>query len=308
MKIIKRLVALAVILCFLFTAVGCYFISSQKMRNLKGTYKLSHYTYTPSYERREGYTPRTYDYIADEEYLYEDYLIITGSVSGYYVHKQAGEEPYVKEVTLKYEYDSEDSSKVSYVVFNDAITVNSDSGFNRMGVSKNGLNYSKTAIDYTELFTKRPMRSESLSIRWEKVSRDTDLGYVEEQLGSLRKYDYRGFAVRGIYKLDDGYDANAGVFLDTPYHYYYYVIDTAEGELSATAYYAMKETPEVRETRTVSIERDAEDWSLITVDGRQWTIDPMLSRQYYNESDGVRTTLSCVSNDISDSSIDSMTK
>ena len=158
MKNIKRLLALMLLLSFLLSAVGCYFISGQRMRNVKGTYKLTHYTYTPKYERREGYTPKTTDYINDEEYKYEVYLVVTGTGTGYYVHKDAGGNAYVKEVTLRYEYSSDDSSKVEYVIFNDAISVNKDDGFNRLGVAKNNLNYTKNAIDYTELFTKRPLR------------------------------------------------------------------------------------------------------------------------------------------------------
>ena len=161
------------------------------MSRVKGTYKLTHYSYTPSYERKEGYTPNSKNYVEDEEYLYEDYLIITGTSTGYYVHKAVGEEPYVKEITLSYEYDSDDSSKVEYVIFNDSITVNENSGIHRLGVTRNNLNYTKNALDYTELFTKRPMRSEAISVRWERVDRATDLSYVQEQIGSMKKYDYK---------------------------------------------------------------------------------------------------------------------
>ena len=127
MKTIKRLFAATLIAALMLTLAGCYTISGQKMKNVRGTYKLTSYTYTPTYERKEGYTPRTYNYLEDEEYQYEDYLIITGTGMGYYVHKEAGSAAYVKEVTLSYEYDEEDSSKVEYVIFNDALTVNESS-------------------------------------------------------------------------------------------------------------------------------------------------------------------------------------
>ncbi len=307
MKIVKRLSAVILIIVILLTSVGCYMISGQKMKNVQGTYKLTHYTYTPKYERKEGYTPRTYNYIEDEEYRYEDYLIITGTGMGYYVHKEANSPAYVKEVTLSYEYDTDDSSKVEYVVFNDAISVNEDSGFNRMGILKNVLNYTKNALDYTELFTKRPMRSEALSVRWEKVSRDTDLKYVEKQLGTLKKYDYKAFGVRGIYERITPWDIETGVVQDNPYQYFYYVIDTANNAPRATVYYALKESPTEQVVRDAVIERLAEDWSQISIDGTIWTLeDGQYSRNYYNEADGARYTLGFASSDISDARLESL--
>ena len=102
MKRTRILLVLLLVLAFAANMAGCYMVSGQKMDKVKGTYKLTNYTYTPSYERREGYTPNSRDYINDAKYLYEDYLIITGGSTGYYVHKEANAPAYVKEVTLSY--------------------------------------------------------------------------------------------------------------------------------------------------------------------------------------------------------------
>ena len=303
MKTVKRLSAAILVIVMLLTSVGCYMISGQKMRNVKGIYKLTHYTYTPKYERKEGYTPRSYNYIEDEEYRYEDYLIITGTGMGYYVHKEANAPAYVKEVTLSYEYSTDDSSKVEYVVFNDAISVNENSGFHRMGVTKNRLNYTKSAIDYTELFTKRPMRSEAMSVRWEKVSRKTDLEYVEGLLGELKKYDYTAFGVRGIYQRNAPWDIETGVVQENPYRYFYYVIDTADNVPRATAYYAYNKTPTEQIVSDVEIKRLSEDWSQISVDGVIWNLEQPRGSIYYSDTDGQRCTISRASSDISDASL-----
>ena len=300
MKAFKHLLAVILTVVLMLTFASCYTISGQKMRTVKGTYQLTHYTYTPKYERKEGYTPRTFNYLEDEEYQYEDYLIITGSGTGYYVHKEAGSDAYVKEVTLSYEYDDENSSKVEYVIFNDALTVNKNSEFNKMGVTKNSLNYTKTSFDYNELFTKRPMRSEALMVRWTKVSSDTDLKYVEQELGELKKYDYNAFGKKGIYQRNAPWDIETGVVQDSPYQYFYYVIDTAENTLKATAYYALKETPGEKVVREYQIERISDDWSILVIDGVEWTLEQPYSTNYYNDTDGMRTTLSRVSSDISD--------
>jgi len=299
MKTVKRLLSVLLVASMFMTLIGCYRISAQKMKTVKGTYKLTHYTYTPKYERKEGYTPRTFNYIEDEEYQYEDYLIITGESTGYYVHKEVSSPAHVKEVTLSYEY-GENSSKVEYVIFNDALTVNEDSGFNKMGVTKNSLNYTKASIDYNELITKRPMRSEALSVRWTKVSRDTGLEYVREQLGELKEYSYDAFGSRGIYQLNAPWDIESGVVQDSPYQYFYYVVDTAENAPKVTAYYALIETPSEQVVRELRLERVSGDWSVIAIDGVTWTREQPLSTSYYNDTDGLRTTISRVSSDISD--------
>lgn len=306
MKFCKKLIAVLLLMAVLATTAGCYMVSGQKMNTVKGTYKLTGYTYTPSYERREGYTPRTYNYVEDEGYKYEDYLVVTGTSTGYYIHKDANTPAYVKEITLSYEYSSDDSSKVDYVIYNDALSVNQDTGVNRLGVTKNNLNYSKPAFDYTQLFTGKAMRSEDVSVHWEKVDKATDLSYVQNQLGALKRYTYQGFGVRGIYQLDAGVDPETGTQLDSKYQYFFYVIDSAEGATSVTAHYALKETPTEKVQRTLTVSHGEGDWSAITIDGVLWTADPSWGKMFRGEVDGASHTLSCVSNDISDGTLQSM--
>lgn len=236
MKTLRKLLSTILIIALAVSLSACYVVQGQKMRNVKGTYKLTTYTYTPQHERRDGYTPLSYDYVNSADYLYEDYLIITGESTGYYVHKDASGDNYVKEITLRYEYDSEDSSKVNYVTYNDSVSVNSDEGgTHRLGVAKDSFNYYKGAFDYTELITKRQMRTEDISVHWEKVSRATDLSYVTEQLQNLKYYDYASFAQRGIYEM-----STVGAAEGTKeYLYYYVLIESAKGAQSATAYYQL---------------------------------------------------------------------
>ena len=308
MKIVKHLLAMLLIVAVLLTTVSCYFVQVQKMKTVKGTYKLTYYTYTPSYERKEGYTPKTRDYVNGEEYMYEDYLIITGSSTGYYVHKAVGVEPYVKEITLSYEYDSEDSSKVEYITYKDALTVNASIGVYRLGITKNNLNYTKVAIDYTEVFTKRPMRTESVSVRWEKVDRATDLSFVKDQTGNLKSYDYNAFGTRGIYDLGSPVELETGKVIESEYQYFFYVIDTAENAIRATAYYALKESQNEQITKSVTISKSADDWSIITIDGDTWTRNPSLGYYYYREAGGIKYSLTCVSHDTSPKMLESLVK
>ena len=302
MKLLKRTIASLVLIAVLITTAGCYVISAQNMKNVKGTYKLTQYTYTPQYERKEGYTPRVFDYINDEEYKYEDYLVVTGNSVGYYVHKAANGEAYVKEVTLRYEYSQEDSSKVSYVIYNDALNAVEESGPNKLGVTKNSLNYSKNAFDYTQLFTDKKMRSEDISVRWEKVDRATDLSYVENQLGALKSYDYSAFGARGIYSLDTPINTETNEFIDNGYLYFFYVLETASGATKATAYYATADNPTQQIKQDMTLARIGDDWRSISLNGDTWTPTYEYSGDYYSlEKDGVRYTISRVSTDISES-------
>ncbi len=184
MRIFKRLLALFLLVTLVLTASGCYVISAQRMWRVKGTYKLTVYTYTPQYERREGYTPRTYNYIEDEEYRYEVYLVVTGEATGYYVYKDASTAAYYKEIPLSYEYE-EEGSKVTYVIYGGVTLADQSTGTDRLGVTRDHLGYSKPAFDFTQPFTEKSMRSEDIRLSFERVDRATDLSYAEKQLGTL---------------------------------------------------------------------------------------------------------------------------
>lgn len=303
MKKLKYMLSLLLIMAFALSLASCYIISAQSMNKLKGTYKLTRYERTPAHERKEGYTPVSYDYVNGDAYKFEDYLIITGESHGYYVHKDASGEAYIKEITLSYEYSADKPSNVEYVVFNDSITVNGDEGgINRLGVNKNTLNYSKSAFDYTRPFTKEPMRTEYLSVKWEKVDKSTDLSYAKSQISGLKYYKYTAFAKRGVYEI------NTYVNIDTlehlqPYKYYYIVIDTANGVNTATLYYMYAsedgaETERVKKSVSFS---ESDDFKRITLDGVSWTEDTgFSSNYYYSEKDGFKTSIRLVSHDISD--------
>ncbi len=300
MRKIKYWLVALLIAAFSMLSFGCYVVQSQKMKNVKGTYKLVHYTYTPSYERKEGYTPTTTDYIAD--YGYEVYLVVTGTGEGYYAHKDNETSAFSVEVTLSYEYEEEDSSKVRYVNYADATNVFSG----QYGVTKNRLNYSRPAFDYTQLFTHKKMRSEDIDKDWEKVDKATDLSYVKKQLGEIKEYGYEEYAMRGIYELTSYQstqaDAATDAAVENPYQYYFISLETATGATSATVYYALKAdlTPV---KKSVALAHTEGDWSKMTIDGVEWTIDPTWGNYYYNEANGIRQEINRIYSELSETYI-----
>ena len=305
MKKLRFAVAMLLIAALVISLTSCTIISPQRMRVVKGTYKLTNYSYTPSHERVEGRTPTTYDYVNDEKYMYEDYLVITGTGAGYYAHRDASGDVYVKEVTLGYEYNQEDNSKIDYVTYNDSTTVGNTSGVNRLGVTRGALNYSIMAIDYPQPFTGKQMRTESLSISWEKVDRATDLSYVKKQLGEPKIYDRNAFARRGIYMQDGILDAESGNYLESPYQYYFIVIDTADGVTSAEICYATKESPKVQVKETVAFSL-SESCDSMTIGSDIWTIDPFGGNYFTTERDGTTVRMSLTGRSITDSALESL--
>ncbi len=306
MKRIKRFITAVLIACFAISSFGCYMISGQKMSKVQGTYKLATYTYIPAYERKEGYTPKTYNYIEDAEYLYEDYLVVTGSGTGYYVHKAVDGVAYSKEVVLSYAYNEEKSSNVEYVIWNDALSKDSDKDGHKLGVAKNGLNYSLPAFDYTQLLTKKPMRSEDLRVRWEKVDDATDLSYAKNRLGELKEYDYEGYGARGIYEWSVATEVETQNAVDTGYQYYFIVIDTANGVTSAKISYALRETPTERVDTTVVFARGTDGWGVMTIDGLIWTADATWGNYYTTVVDGIRRQITNITNDIRDAKLNEL--
>ncbi|MBO7762318.1 MAG: hypothetical protein J6T24_05935 [Clostridia bacterium] len=184
----RRALALLLLAALLAVLSGCYVVSPQPMRRVKGTYRLVDYTVTPAHERREGYTPPTRDYVAGEGYLYTDYLVISGDGTGYYVHKTADGPAYVRQISLSFEY-GEESSRIAYVILHGVTVGEVEGGIDRLGVTRDRLGYSKAAFDYTEPFTKLEKRTEGITLSFERVSGATDPSYVEKQLGTLTPYE-----------------------------------------------------------------------------------------------------------------------
>jgi hypothetical protein len=289
MKKIKYLLTMLLVVAFALMSFGCYMISSQKMYRLKGSYELT------GYSRTEAKTNKVTDYIIDG---YKTYLVITGEGKGYFAHKDNNTATYAVEVSLTYEYDQEQTDKIAYVSFNTALS-SQPLAWTKFGVARDSLNFSRPAINVLN-------GSDGLSISWKKVDKATDLSYVEEELGTLKKYGYQDFSARGIYEWDVSTDITTGEALENEYQYYYIVVDTANGVTTANISYALKETPTVREDRTVVLSHTAGDWNSMTIDGVVWTIDPTWGNCYYSEVDGVKRQISNRSNDISSARLDEL--
>ena len=170
MKKLKVLTPLLLVIAILFLSTSCYIVSGQKMKYVKGTYELTSYT------RTNGKTNAVTDYM--ETIGYKAYLVVTGTGEGYYVFTNNTTAPTYRKVTLTYEYNTEDSSKVDYVIYRFQ-----GEEEQRLGVTRDSLTYSRIAIKLSE-----NIYSDGYYMGWKKVSKTLDLSYAEEQLGSLTEY------------------------------------------------------------------------------------------------------------------------
>ena len=180
MKLKMKTVLSAIILVAMcFTLTSCYVSHPTAMKKLVGTYELTKFT------RKAKEAPSEEE---PKDLLKENgvkaYLVITADGYGYYAYKDNDTQLKVYKVTITYEYDSEDVSKVRLINYNDGVyttgTKAPGTGSESLGVNfrlfKRELNYSFQAVLGNKF---------AQSVIYKKVNKATDLSFVEKKLGSL---------------------------------------------------------------------------------------------------------------------------
>lgn len=271
-----RVLCLAIVttLLTLFTLSSCMIIQSQRMKDVTGTYELTSYTYTPSYQEGQR-VPATINYIQDRGY--KVYLVVTGNGSGYYVHSDNSTPAYSVPVVLSYEYDQEDSSKVSYV----NVKKPDYTDYESFGVTKDSLNRSTPSITVPGLFGLPGTTTESLHKAWRKVDKATDLSYVKEQFEALREHTAESYIVEGLYEI--GYPSwevqgeQTDLSPENPYYYYYVAVDSI-GKTATVAYLEKAEgSVAVKKSETVVL---VDGWNTFKVGDLEFKKD-QFSGYYY---------------------------
>ena len=160
-KILASVALAIVFVCSMIFATGCQIISGVKMKDLVGTYEMTSYgAKTNVMEERE----------------IKMYMVINSNGSGYYVFKDNDTEVYAAEMRVSFTANTEDSSKYDYVkcTFYDGYTID-------FGVNRDTLNYSK--IVWKPLQWGKPLETDyTISVGFKKVSKKTDLSYVQNKL------------------------------------------------------------------------------------------------------------------------------
>ncbi|MBQ7369346.1 MAG: hypothetical protein IJW58_00045 [Clostridia bacterium] len=260
MKQLRKIcMILATALTMVFLA-GCYVVQAQPMKNVKGTYQLTKYTYTRAYDHGKP-KPTAIDYIVDRGF--EEYLVVTGTGAGYFVHKDNETEAYCLNVNLAYQNSEEDSSKIDRFKYQIPLDNSWSEDF---GVTKGGLNYYLPSVNWGQWLG----HSKEVDIDWKKVSDATDLSYVETKFPNLTKYTNEEWAMNVVFELSSTKNITTQEWVqeeDNPYEYYYIAINSIEKQ--ATTYYALKENLiQQKETKSITL---VDGWNTIQIDGVEWT-------------------------------------
>ena len=183
-KLFAPIALMAVLIFSTIFATGCYVIHGVKMRDLVGTYELTRYS------------AKT-DILTEREMKL--YMVINSDGKGYYVYKDKDTAAYAAEMQLRFETNEEDSSKYEYV----HVKFNQQSEEVKFGVNSKNLNYSKIVWKQLTLDNLKLEQDYTISVGFQKVSKETDLSFVNETLGvNLTALPYGLANLNGIYQCN----------------------------------------------------------------------------------------------------------
>lgn len=246
MKKLSIILSVVMLLSFCTLSLcGCitHNIKAGPMKDLVGTYKLATYDVTPDATEETAdlsYEERTHNYL-DERGI-QAYVIITGTDSGYYLYKDNQTDWWCESISLSYSYETDDegnvTDKIREVEFDTHLSGASYTpGQGRESV---GFNNKKHNLNYTHhsYHGKWIEIKDTTKVVYEKVSKDTTLGYVQEKIGrtfQAPRYELKLF--KGILLYYCYFpDYQADVLNDMIYCY----VDFDNVTFNATVYYALK--------------------------------------------------------------------
>ena len=209
----KRILSLTMVLILILsvTAVlsGCYIVRSGKMSQLEGTYQLTVYNGDSDYLVDRGMTL---------------YIVLKGDGTGYYAYSSNSAEPHVAELRCRFINDPEESGKYEYVEIDFqgkgeyekfAINArwNSTNLNSQRPVWKGNLLDGNLAIDY------------HIHTDFTRVSKDTDLSYINENFGTYDPLPFGALRFDGAYELSEIEYSGEGEVPESPYVYVYFTVD-----------------------------------------------------------------------------------
>ena len=238
--------ALIVIMSALLLS-SCYVVKSGSMSKIEGTYVLT------------GYSGKG-DYLTERGIVM--YLVIRSDGTGYYAYKDNNTQAYITELRCRYVQDTEEAGKYSYVeidfgtgeyvkfaVYAPTFEIQTNLNFTRP-VWKPVVWGEPLEIDY------------NINVDFARVSRKTDLSYINENFGSAPSLPFGTKRFDGTYKLDT-IVANektpvGAVIPENQYVYYYIDLDFVAGKVKI---YAMSKSDEMKNIVELS------DLTIALVDG-----------------------------------------
>ena len=215
----RRLLSLIMVLTLILSATAvlssCYIIKSGKMKDIEGTYQLTTYSRDTDLIEKRGIVL---------------YVVIRADGTGYYAYKSNGTEPHIAELRCSFTSDSEKSGHYSNVAIN-------------FGYGSDATNFGITAgSESSSINSNTTYWGDKWDIKWQyvtlkRVSKATDLSYINENFGAYDVLPY------GLLKANGGYDllsitSNTG---DDVNPFVYYLMDVNLYTLKTTVWYMLKQ-------------------------------------------------------------------
>ena len=287
------ILSIALFLITVFTA-GCYVVQAQPTKNVKGTYKLTHYTATYKAKNSSGVvTTTTTDRLTENEM--EVYLVITGYSTGYCYYKNKNG-AYAYEIRLGYLANEEDSSKFDYVLLNNNNSSTSDI---KLAVTQNGLNFSRIPM-YVEIFG-QSSSTYGYDINLQKVDNATNMSYVTQTVGTdFKQYTLSNYNLWGGYSvyysveevLTQPAEGENPIYITnfrTPYKYHYIYMDPATQQAKS---YSMLYASNEMKVEALSLTPTNNNWTTIKIGDEEWTqsasSNNAFERKFEMDYDGIK--------------------
>ena len=167
MKKLKIVVISLLLFVLAFSVTGCYSVVPQKMWRVKGTYRLTNYSFSTS--------GVSVDYLEQKEIV--AYLVVTGKSEGYYIYQDKDTPATMEKVNLYYEYSTEEPDKVAYVTFKEQDALVGK----KLGVQKKRLKGYEGSQIIVEILGQS---TSNVDYTWDKECFLTNLWWVNIKMGT----------------------------------------------------------------------------------------------------------------------------
>ena len=169
----RRLISFAMVLVMIFTLStvlsGCYITHSGKMNLVEGTYVLTSYSGDGNYMEERDITL---------------YIVIRSDGTGYYAYKDKNTEPHIAELRCRFIQDTETPGKYQY----GEIDFDGDGVYENFGINarwtEQHLGYSRMVFG-GNILEGTYGHQYTISASFDRVSKKTDLSYINEKFGSF---------------------------------------------------------------------------------------------------------------------------
>lgn len=229
---IRRLFSLALVLILILSTTtvltSCYVVKSGRMKDVEGTYQLTHYSTDTDCIAEKGITM---------------YMVIRADGTGYYAYKDNNKAPHVSELRCRFVQDEENAGKYSYV----EVDFVGSGEYHKLAVNTRTFSIatnlnSQKPVWKPIVWGETPEIDYYVNVDFTRVSKATDLSVIEEHFSTANVLPYGAHKYNGTYSFETLaggiYPEVVGYVPPSPFVYFYVDIDIYARK--GVAYYMLK--------------------------------------------------------------------